>query len=185
MNFLYSVICGLTQYTNKAHLARAALEAVCFQTREVYYSNNICSSSLSVNIINRKDFHFAGNTWKYFSVSIKKTTYDCKFPSIDLNFRQNGSKIYGFINYNFWLITIKTSLSVFYVDKSDLTEVNSPTWPLIRLAMHLLIWHTAKEISPNVSMTFQMKILIATPKRKIDKLTRYWFSCIHEKSKNR
>jgi len=29
------VIVGLTQYTNKAHLARATLEAVCFQTREV------------------------------------------------------------------------------------------------------------------------------------------------------
>lgn len=30
-----SIICGLTQYTKKAHIARAALEAVCFQTREV------------------------------------------------------------------------------------------------------------------------------------------------------
>jgi glycerol kinase len=26
---------GLTQYTNKSHIARAVLEAVCFQTREV------------------------------------------------------------------------------------------------------------------------------------------------------
>lgn len=30
-----SIICGLTQFTNKSHLAFAALEAVCFQTREV------------------------------------------------------------------------------------------------------------------------------------------------------
>ena len=30
-----SVIVGLTQYTNKCHLARAVLEAVCFQTKEV------------------------------------------------------------------------------------------------------------------------------------------------------
>lgn len=29
------IICGLTQFTNKYHLAFAALEAVCFQTREV------------------------------------------------------------------------------------------------------------------------------------------------------
>ncbi|MCL4125198.1 UNVERIFIED_CONTAM: hypothetical protein GTU68_062180, partial [Idotea baltica] len=29
------VICGLTQHTTGAHLARAALEAVCFQTREI------------------------------------------------------------------------------------------------------------------------------------------------------
>lgn len=31
----YRIICGLTQFTNKSHLAFAALEAVCFQTREV------------------------------------------------------------------------------------------------------------------------------------------------------
>lgn len=30
-----SIICGLTQFTNKNHIAFAALEAVCFQTREV------------------------------------------------------------------------------------------------------------------------------------------------------
>lgn len=30
-----SIICGLTQFTNRSHLAFAALEAVCFQTREV------------------------------------------------------------------------------------------------------------------------------------------------------
>lgn len=29
------VICGLTQHTNGAHLARAVLEAVCFQTVEI------------------------------------------------------------------------------------------------------------------------------------------------------
>lgn len=29
------VICGLTQYTTKAHLAYAALEAVCYQTKEI------------------------------------------------------------------------------------------------------------------------------------------------------
>lgn len=33
--FLGRVIIGLTQFTNKAHIARATLEAVCFQTREV------------------------------------------------------------------------------------------------------------------------------------------------------
>lgn len=31
----YRIICGLTQFTNKSHVAFAALEAVCFQTREV------------------------------------------------------------------------------------------------------------------------------------------------------
>ncbi|CAD5124186.1 DgyrCDS12484 [Dimorphilus gyrociliatus] len=29
------IICGLTQYTTKAHIARACLESVCFQTREL------------------------------------------------------------------------------------------------------------------------------------------------------
>jgi glycerol kinase len=29
------IICGLTQFTNKKHIARAALEAVCFQTKEL------------------------------------------------------------------------------------------------------------------------------------------------------
>lgn len=31
----HRIICGLTQFTNKSHVAFAALEAVCFQTREV------------------------------------------------------------------------------------------------------------------------------------------------------
>ncbi|RDD40913.1 Glycerol kinase [Trichoplax sp. H2] len=34
------VIVGLTQYTNKCHLARAAIEAVCFQTRELLEAMN-------------------------------------------------------------------------------------------------------------------------------------------------
>jgi len=33
--FVGRTICGLTQFTNKAHIARACLEAVCFQNREV------------------------------------------------------------------------------------------------------------------------------------------------------
>uniref|UniRef100_A0A8C5KEX2 Probable glycerol kinase n=1 Tax=Jaculus jaculus TaxID=51337 RepID=A0A8C5KEX2_JACJA len=34
------VICGLTQFTNKCHMAFAALEAVCFQTREIVDAMN-------------------------------------------------------------------------------------------------------------------------------------------------
>uniref|UniRef100_A0A3Q4BUL5 glycerol kinase n=1 Tax=Mola mola TaxID=94237 RepID=A0A3Q4BUL5_MOLML len=34
------VICGLTQFTNRSHLAFAALEAVCFQTREILEAMN-------------------------------------------------------------------------------------------------------------------------------------------------
>ncbi|XP_077986011.1 glycerol kinase-like isoform X2 [Glandiceps talaboti] len=34
------IICGLTQFTSKAHIARAALEAVCFQTREILDAMN-------------------------------------------------------------------------------------------------------------------------------------------------
>uniref|UniRef100_A0AAR2L7R3 Probable glycerol kinase n=1 Tax=Pygocentrus nattereri TaxID=42514 RepID=A0AAR2L7R3_PYGNA len=34
------IICGLTQFTNSSHLAFAALEAVCFQTREVLDAMN-------------------------------------------------------------------------------------------------------------------------------------------------
>ncbi|CAH1795884.1 unnamed protein product [Owenia fusiformis] len=33
-------ICGLTQFTNKAHIARACLEAVCFQSRELLDAMN-------------------------------------------------------------------------------------------------------------------------------------------------
>ena len=33
--YSYRLICGLTHYTTKSHIARACLEAVCFQTREV------------------------------------------------------------------------------------------------------------------------------------------------------
>lgn len=31
----FRTICGITQGTNSSHIARAALEAVCFQTREI------------------------------------------------------------------------------------------------------------------------------------------------------
>nr|XP_061799255.1 glycerol kinase-like [Nerophis lumbriciformis] len=34
------IICGLTQFTNKSHLAFASLEAVCFQTREILDAMN-------------------------------------------------------------------------------------------------------------------------------------------------
>ncbi|XP_072302977.1 glycerol kinase 3 isoform X1 [Eucyclogobius newberryi] len=34
------IICGLTQFTNKSHLAFAALEAVCFQTKEILDAMN-------------------------------------------------------------------------------------------------------------------------------------------------
>ncbi|KAJ0070572.1 hypothetical protein NL108_016263 [Boleophthalmus pectinirostris] len=35
------IICGLTQFTNRKHLAFAALEAVCFQTREIVDAMNL------------------------------------------------------------------------------------------------------------------------------------------------
>ncbi|XP_036162412.1 glycerol kinase-like [Myotis myotis] len=42
------IICGLTQFTNKCHLAFAALEAVCFQTREILDAmNRDCGIPLS------------------------------------------------------------------------------------------------------------------------------------------
>ncbi|KAM8802782.1 glycerol kinase-like isoform 2-T2 [Rhynchonycteris naso] len=42
------IICGLTQFTNKNHLAFAALEAVCFQTREILDAmNRDCGIPLS------------------------------------------------------------------------------------------------------------------------------------------
>lgn len=33
--FHYSIICGLTGFTTKNHIIRAALEAICFQTRDI------------------------------------------------------------------------------------------------------------------------------------------------------
>ncbi|XP_063809538.1 glycerol kinase isoform X4 [Pseudophryne corroboree] len=42
------IICGLTQFTNKNHIAFAALEAVCFQTREILDAmNKDCGIPLS------------------------------------------------------------------------------------------------------------------------------------------
>uniref|UniRef100_A0A8C5LH77 glycerol kinase n=1 Tax=Jaculus jaculus TaxID=51337 RepID=A0A8C5LH77_JACJA len=42
------IICGLTQFTNKCHIAFAALEAVCFQTREILEAmNRDCGIPLS------------------------------------------------------------------------------------------------------------------------------------------
>lgn len=42
------IICGLTQFTNKCHIAFAALEAVCFQTREIVDAmNRDCGIPLS------------------------------------------------------------------------------------------------------------------------------------------
>lgn len=42
------IICGLTQFTNKSHIAFAALEAVCFQTREILDAmNKDCGIPLS------------------------------------------------------------------------------------------------------------------------------------------
>ncbi|XP_036902004.1 glycerol kinase [Sturnira hondurensis] len=42
------IICGLTQFTNKCHIAYAALEAVCFQTREIWDAmNQDCGIPLS------------------------------------------------------------------------------------------------------------------------------------------
>lgn len=47
------LIIGLTQFTNKAHIARAALEAVCFQTREIleamYKDSGISLKQLQVD----------------------------------------------------------------------------------------------------------------------------------------
>lgn len=36
----YSVICGLSEETEKGHLIRAALEAACFQTRDILDAMN-------------------------------------------------------------------------------------------------------------------------------------------------
>lgn len=33
--FFYRIICGLTGFTTKNHIIRAALEAICFQTRDI------------------------------------------------------------------------------------------------------------------------------------------------------
>ncbi|XP_078511310.1 glycerol kinase 3-like [Lissotriton helveticus] len=42
------IICGLTQFTNRSHIAFAALEAVCFQTREILDAmNKDCGIPLS------------------------------------------------------------------------------------------------------------------------------------------
>lgn len=35
-----SIICGITAYTTKRHIIRAALEAICFQTRDILEAMN-------------------------------------------------------------------------------------------------------------------------------------------------
>lgn len=45
---IQGLIMGMTQYTTKAHIVRAALEGICYQTREVknlniFFANNILS----------------------------------------------------------------------------------------------------------------------------------------------
>lgn len=35
ISLFFSILCGLTQFTTKGHIIRAALEAVCFQTRDI------------------------------------------------------------------------------------------------------------------------------------------------------
>ena len=48
----FSLIIGLSNYANKAHICRAALEAVCFQSKEVYgYYSNIYPFLLSVDLL--------------------------------------------------------------------------------------------------------------------------------------
>lgn len=44
----YSIICGLTQFSTKAHIARACLEATCFQTREVRIRVYACQRLSSI-----------------------------------------------------------------------------------------------------------------------------------------
>ncbi len=40
---LYSLIIGLTSFTNKSHICRATLEAVCFQSREASSVSGTCT----------------------------------------------------------------------------------------------------------------------------------------------
>ena len=42
-NLLIGLIMGMTQYTTKAHIVRAALEGICYQTREVKYLHSFVS----------------------------------------------------------------------------------------------------------------------------------------------
>ncbi|XP_077783532.1 glycerol kinase [Podarcis muralis] len=52
------IICGLTQFTNKNHIAFAALEAVCFQTREVWMKGAINAALMApVNTLLCKAVH--------------------------------------------------------------------------------------------------------------------------------
>ena len=39
-SLFYSVICGLSEDTSQGHIVRAALEAVCFQTRDILEAMN-------------------------------------------------------------------------------------------------------------------------------------------------
>ena len=52
------VIIGLTQFTNKAHIARATLEAVCFQTREVSAIQNSGASNMRPCLGEEGDYVF-------------------------------------------------------------------------------------------------------------------------------
>lgn len=57
---VFSIICGLSQFSNKAHIARAVLEAVCFQTREVFLNNSLCLMYICMFLIN---FYLKAEQW--------------------------------------------------------------------------------------------------------------------------
>jgi len=38
--YSFRALCGLTHFTRKAHIVRAALEAICFQTRDILEAMN-------------------------------------------------------------------------------------------------------------------------------------------------
>lgn len=94
LSLFCSIICGLTQFTNRNHLAFAALEAVCFQTREV---------SLLFSSLKRRDTqecnraitkhwsHRCNVSLWYIQVCLLNTISEHGSFSARLNFRCNKS----------------------------------------------------------------------------------------------
>ena len=70
LTLCFSIICGLTQLTGKAHIARACLEAVCFQTAEVsreeYMNMQNKLNASDTSIIGHSSFYSLPYQWVAF-----------------------------------------------------------------------------------------------------------------------
>ncbi|KAK7938239.1 hypothetical protein WMY93_001565 [Mugilogobius chulae] len=101
------IICGLTQFTNRKHLAFAALEAVCFQTREILDAMNLDSgvelSQLQVD---------GGMTSNRLLMQLRPTSCVCLWVSICGSNMEKSVKNMNELTRNTWMTLSQSSEAV-------------------------------------------------------------------------